>query len=61
MTSRLIGARSALAVLVASLCAALAGSVRAQGTRRRDRGAAGVGQAALSQELLAVPRRTGGR
>jgi mono/diheme cytochrome c family protein len=31
MTSRLIGARSALAVLVASLCTALAGSVRAQG------------------------------
>jgi len=31
MTSRLIGAHSALAVLVAALCAALAGSVRAQG------------------------------
>ena len=31
------------------------------GSRRRDRGAAGVGQEALSQVLLAVPRREGGR
>ena len=31
------------------------------GSRRRDRGAAGVGQEALPQELFAVPRREGGR
>ena len=31
------------------------------GSGRRDRGAAGVGQEALSQELFAVPRREGGR
>ena len=64
MTSRLIGARSYLA---ASRCpdrlvVCRAGGIGARaGSRRRDRGAAGVGQEALRQVLLAVPRREGGR
>ena len=39
-----------------------AGGIGARGgSGRRDRGAAGVGQEALSQELFAVPRREGRR
>ena len=64
MTSRLIGARAfsrgsrcpdRLVVCRADGIGARAGS------RRRDRGAAGVGQGALPQVLCAVPRREGGR
>ena len=66
MTSRLIGARSSLAagcvaVLIASLSAAPTRIGARAGSRPRDRGAAGVGQEALPQVLLAVPRREGGR
>ena len=64
MTSRLIGARSSLAALAVAdrlvVCRADGIGARA-GSRRRDRGAAGVGQEALPQVLLAVPRREGGR
>ena len=64
MTSRLIG--RALSRRVSRcpdrlvVCRADGIGARA-GSRRRDRGAAGVGQEALPQVLLAVPRREGGR
>ena len=67
MTSRLIGARSSLAAargLVLALADRLvdrrADGIGARaGSRPRDRRAAGVGQEALPQVLLAVPRREG--
>ena len=59
MTSRFIS-RRCLAVLIA-LCVRRRRDLVRAGSRRRNRGAAGVGQAAVSQVLLAVPRREGGR
>ena len=70
MISRLIGPpasalcarrRRVLAVLIVLLCAAPTGLAARAGSRRRDRGAAGGGQGALSQVPRAVPRREGRR
>ena len=60
MTSCLIGPRALAVSLSDRLVVYRAHEIGcAPGSRRRDRGAAGVGQEALSQILFAVPRRRG--